>query len=243
MWRSLPKRHDDQLHGNLCSACPAGPLSDWSRAEPSDAAVMGSITVRQAFAAGQSIFRVGTTSQALYCIGRGLVGLRMLHPEGVSVLVEIVGPGDLVGSRAFLRNTPHRTTAEALTPVELCWIPRNEALRLVEEHPQLYRRLVKRCLDVLDAAQETMLRAAALSNRDRLLYLLERLLDHCRSSALNDWPSNRLPLSREDIAGMLGVRQETLSRLLGRLRDEGLIDVSGRHIALRQTAPTFRTTV
>lgn len=232
--------HCDNLVVGHCGDCPSGPLSDWSRSAPLEALELAGIVVRKNFASGECIFRIGTFSQALYCLGSGLAGLRMLHPEGTSVLVDIVGPGDLLGTRAFLRNGRHRTSAEALTPVRLCKLPRSDAQRLVDTHPQLHRRLVQRCLDALDASQQAMLNAAALSNRDRLLHLLKRLIEHCRKAGLSDHSRSRLPLSREDIAGMLGVRQETLSRLLGRLKEDGLIEVSGRHIVLRNTESSAR---
>src|SRR3546814_4761146 len=80
----------------------------------------------------------------------------------------IAYPGDLIGTRAFLRNGRHRTTAEALSEVRLCRIPGIEARRLMHDHPALHQRLVRVCLDSLDASQEAMSQAAAMSNRDRL---------------------------------------------------------------------------
>src|SRR3546814_5501827 len=86
--------------------------------------------------------------------------------------------------------------------------------------------------DVCSSDLEAMSQAAAMSNRDRLFQLLSRLLGHCGVSDSAGRVQAQLPLSREDLAGMLGVRQETLSRLLKRLKQEGVIDISGRHCQL-----------
>lgn len=41
-----------------------------------------------------------------------------------------------------------------------------------------------------------------------------------------------LPMSRIDLAGMIGVQPETLSRLIMRLRSEGLLRLRGRVIEI-----------
>jgi CRP/FNR family transcriptional regulator len=44
----------------------------------------------------------------------------------------------------------------------------------------------------------------------------------------------KLPMSRHDLAGMLGIQPESLSRLLRRLIDDGLIGLSGRRILVHR---------
>lgn len=222
--------------GTRCRAGPHGPLGGWAGRDPGHARLLSGLTLEQRFAPGDALFRMGEASRGLYCVAEGMVGLRMLHPNGAGALVDIAYPGDLVGVRAFLRDGCHRTGAEALTSLQVCKLPTAAARQLVASHPQLYRRLVRVCLDALDASQEAMLQAAAMDNRERLFHLLSRLLHHCGSPVAAfdgaDAIDARLPVSREDLASMLGVRQETLSRLLKRLSDQGLIEISGRQCRL-----------
>lgn len=220
-----------------CRSCRPGPLGDWSHLDADHARVLGALISEQFHARGDTVFRTGASSGGIYCIAEGIVGLRLLHENGTSVLVDIAYPGDLIGTRAFLRNGRHRTTAEALSEVRLCRIPGSEARRLMHDHPALHQRLVRVCLDSLDASQEAMVQAAALPNRDRLFHLLSRLLGHCGATDSAGRVQAQLPISREDIAGMLGVRQETLSRLLKRLKQEGVIDISGRQCQLLSLRP------
>jgi len=222
-----------------CATCRPGPLSAWAAAIAPAAPTVPFSRFPRPFHAGETIYAMGEAPKALYCVSQGLVGLRMLHPDGFSVIVEIGGAGDLIGTRAILRDQPHRTAAEALTEVELCVLPRPVARRLLAAEPGLHQRLVERCLVSLDTAQDAMLEAAAMSNLDRLERLLRRIVAHCARSAGDAAGTSagrceavRLPLSREDLAGMLGVRQETLSRLLRRLKDDGVLQVSGRHLVL-----------
>lgn len=217
---------------NRCRSCSAGLLGDWSQLAAANADALQRIASDQHLGQGDWVFRMGQPNCGLYCIASGVVGLRMLHPNGAGVLLDLAYPGDLIGTRAFLRNGAHRTSAEALTDVRLCRLPGADLRRLIADFPLLYPQLVQVCLDALDASQEAMLQAAAMSNRDRLFQLLSRLLEHCGGADSQGHLHARLPLSREDIAGMLGIRQETLSRLLKRLSDEHLIEISGRHCQL-----------
>lgn len=215
-----------------CRSCQPGTLSHWSQLDPAYARALDRITSVSRHDQGEWVFRMGQPSCGIYCVASGVVGLRKLHANGVGVMLEIAYPGDLIGVPAFLCNDAHRTGAEALTDVRLCRLPAAELRHLLNEFPSLYPQLVRVCLDALDASQDAMLQAAAMSNRDRLFHLLKRLLEHCGSADDAGQVRARLPISREDIAGMLGVRQETLSRLLKRLSDESLIEISGRHCLL-----------
>src|SRR3546814_18855837 len=112
-----------------CRTCRPGPLGDWSQLDGNHARILGALITEQCHAQGETVFRTGANSGGIYCIAEGIVGLRLLHESGTNVLVDIAYPGDLSGTRAFLRNGRHRTTAEALSEVRL----RSEARRVGKE--------------------------------------------------------------------------------------------------------------
>jgi CRP/FNR family transcriptional regulator len=151
-------------------------------------------------------------------------------------MVGVASRGDLIGARAFLRGRPHGAGAQALTDVVLCRIGRADAEALAAARPQFGRRLVAACLDALDRAERALVENAALSNRDRLLALLARLAERCGRREPDGTLTARLPVSREDLAGMIGVRPETLSRLMTRLKAEGALRASGRRLAIPAAA-------
>jgi len=102
---------------------------------------------------------------------------------------------------------------------------------VVDACPAVLVRLAERCADELDLCHERIQEAARVPNKTRLAQLLEELM------AAHGKPEGkirrmRLPISRQDLADILGVQPETLSRLLGRLQDEGLLTSSGRWIEM-----------
>jgi len=218
-----------------CTACKVRHVSDWAGLPRHAAEIVSRVRVRRSLRRGATLFAPGDSNAGLYCVSSGIVGIRMAHENGTEALIALAFPGETLGARAFLRNSPHRTTAEALTPVDLCMIQRRDALRLTQQAPEVHMALVERCLAAMDAAQTELLHSAALSNRARLCRFLHRLclLDHDDEACAVQL---RLPVSRHDLAGMLGIQPESLSRLLGKLTDDGLVTLSGRHVMVASVA-------
>jgi CRP-like cAMP-binding protein len=217
---------------NACAQCAALPLSDFAALTGAEAQVLDRVKLRRRLAPGEALFHQGEAYSALYCIADGLIGRRILHETGVSVLASVARPGDVLGACGLLAGGPHATTAEALTPATVCIVPGSDAARLAEAEPALRRRLIARCVAALGAAERQVLEAAALPAFARLCgLLLEFLPDRPEGERVEA----DLPVARGDLADLLGVKPESLSRLLRRAADEGVVLLEGR----RMVAPSL----
>ncbi len=171
---------------------------------------------------------MGHPNQALYCISAGTVGVRKLDDDGNSVLLHLAYPGDTLGYRSFLAGSEHQTTAEALGPCFICMIGSDTVSDLLARNPDLGLQFLKRANTELERAYDTIVKNATLSNRARLAYLLLIMLQRHGETAGNRARRLRIPMSRRDLASMIGVRNETLSRIIRRLEDDGVASFSGR---------------
>lgn len=216
---------------NACAQCAALPLSDFAALTGAEAQVLDRVKLRRRLAPGEALFHQGEPYTALYCIAEGLIGRRILHESGVSVLASLARPGDVLGACGLLAGGPHATTAEALTAVTVCVVPGSDAARLAEAEPTLRRRLIARCVAALGAAERQVLEAAALPGLARLCVLLLEFLPPVSPAAPGaDRVETDLPVARSDLADLLGVKPESLSRLLRRASEDGLVSVEGRRI-------------
>jgi CRP/FNR family transcriptional regulator len=213
------------MKGADCRHCDVRHDSDWSRLSAEDTARVNRIKTWRTLAEGDVLFRQGEPNAGIYVVSSGLFAQRIVHENGTDVIVAIVSQGQTLGARAFLRNSPHATTAVALVPSGVCMIRRHDAVRLTREAPEAHMALVACCLNALDRSQAELLHNAALGTRARLAALLLRFLG---DRAMAGSAAIHVPLSRSDIAGILGILPESLSRLLRQLREEGLIRASGR---------------
>ena len=214
-----------------CANCDHYERSLWQPVAGNTVSTLNRSFTQRELDPGSVLYHQGAASDGVYCVSRGLIALRSFGPDGGSSLLRLAYPGELIGYRAFLTGREHRTEAQALLPSKVCVVARRDAKQVVDACPAVLVRLAERCADELDLCHERIQEAARVPNKTRLAQLLEELM------AAHGKPEGkirrmRLPISRQDLADILGVQPETLSRLLGRLQDEGLLTSSGRWIEM-----------
>jgi CRP/FNR family transcriptional regulator len=185
---------------------------------------------------GQFIAAAGQRQDWLATVLSGVVKLTRTMCDGRQQIVGLLFPSDLLG-RPFSDVNPFG--AEAATSVELCCLERPYFEELLQKAPEMKHRLLERTLNEVDAAREWMLVLGRKTAEEKvaslILLMAQRLCPGSMATAREErvWRFD-LPLSRTEIAEYLGLRIETISRQLGRLRDMGVIDTEGgRALAVR----------
>jgi CRP/FNR family transcriptional regulator len=110
-------------------------------------------------------------------------------------------------------------------------VAQRDAQQVVHGNPSVLTRLASRCIAEIDRNHERIIAAATTSNKDRLTDILLRLMD-AHGERAEDVLHMQLPLSRSDLADLLGMQTETVSRLFKRIQDDGSFRVSGREIQM-----------
>lgn len=229
--QSAQPKSAPELAPHPCGACRFGAASIWQPVADGLRGILARSFLRRQLAPGETLFAQGAPNDAVYCLSQGLIALRSYRPDGGSALVRLVYPGDILGFRSFLAEDQHQTDARALLPSRVCLVARREARQVVSGSPQTLDRIARRCAEELARARDWQRAAVKSGNRKRLAQLILQLVEGLTPDT--DGPRRlRLPLSRQDMAAALGVEPETVSRLIGRLRDEGVLRISGRWIEL-----------
>jgi CRP-like cAMP-binding protein len=218
--------------GQACVVCHVGRRSDWHDLDQTAGALLASGQRRRQYGAGEIVFAQGERNDGVHCVSGGTVGIRRLDDNGNSVLLELAYPGDTIGYRSFLTGGEHKTSAEALGPSVVCHINRATIAALLAANPSLGLRFLKRSIGELEHAHDMMFRQATLSNRDKLVHLLLVLAGRHGHRNSDGSRSIDLPVSRRDLASMVGTRHETLSRIIGRLETDGVARFSGRQVTI-----------
>ncbi len=161
-----------------------------------------------------------------YFLASGRIKLIRTNSEGKEVIATFITPGQLIAWFALMTEGIYPVSAIALQESEYLSFDIRHLWRLVEMNPSLAGRLfeyvAKRQSLLLNSIKEL-----ALSDpKTRLL----NYLYHLRQQG--DGTMVFLPESKKQIALLLGVSPETLSRIFRRLTDEGRIVVEGRTIHL-----------
>jgi CRP/FNR family transcriptional regulator, anaerobic regulatory protein len=152
------------------------------------------------------------------CSGR--VRLFKNLDDGREFVLGFVGAGGQIGFSVVYCET-YSFNAETTEQTQVCSIDRNTFLTLVREHTQLAQTVMLELGRELEESRHRLLDIALKSARERvashLLSLVETGSPSCRSGAV------ALESSRQDTSRMIGLRTETLFRILTDFQEERLI--------------------
>jgi CRP/FNR family transcriptional regulator, anaerobic regulatory protein len=178
---------------------------------------------------GQTLMWEGHESALVANVIDGVLKLSTSTADGREQIVGVVYPSDFIG-RPFGSTVPHSVTA--LSDAKVCLFTRGAFDGFAREHPELEHKLLQRTLTELDRARHWMLLLGRKSAGERvatfLLEMAERLAEGSCSGKAGENETFVLPLSRQQIADLLGLTIETVSRQFTRLRQAGIIDLPDR---------------
>lgn len=212
-----------------CEKCVVRNRAICAALDSEEIEVLNAIGRTRALSAGESFIWEGEDAVLLANVIAGVLKLSAGTRDGREQIVGVVYPSDFIG-RPFGTVTEHTITA--LTDAEVCVFNRRDFDAFALKHPELEHKLLEKTLAELDRTRRWMLLLGRKSASEKLASFLlemgERLTD---VELLNDATSMRrfaLPFSRQQIADVLGLTIETVSRQFTRLKAEGLIDLPSR---------------
>ena len=180
---------------------------------------------------GQVVFYEGNQPFGVYCIFAGRVKVYKSGIDGRQQIVRIAGPGDMIGYRSLFAEEPYQGTAEALEDTEICCIDKNAFFPTLSKNPKLSLAIIKKLSQELRSAEDLATSIAQKSVRERMAELLLMMKQSYGKKTKNGILID-LQLSREEIAEMIGVTQETAIRLLSEFKKDGYIEVKDRDITI-----------
>jgi CRP-like cAMP-binding protein len=181
--------------------------------------------------AGHSLFRHGQPANRFYFLREGLVKLFRLSPEGDEKIIELMRPGETFAEAVMFMGNVGRypVSAEAVNESRLYAFEQKALLGLLEDSIDatygLLGSMSRRLHMLVNQIESLTLQNATY----RLVaFLLEEIPRDVKAS-----PEVQLTTPKGVIASRLAIQPETLSRILAKLRQGGLIEVQGNHITVR----------
>lgn len=179
---------------------------------------------------GERLFRQGQPFQSVFAVKSGCFK-SYIQPVGADE--QVVGfhlPGELLGLESHLSDS-YGCSVQALENSTVCHL----SLRDLEVPEALFSAFQEQVIQALTSqvAQErrqSML-AGRRSSEERLAAFLINLSERYAERGF-EGHAFRLAMLRPDIASYLGLAMETVSRTLGQFRDQGLLEISGKHLRI-----------
>jgi CRP/FNR family transcriptional regulator len=183
------------------------------------------------FAPGSYLFRERDPFNAIAAVRAGTVKTSVFDSQGHEQVLGFYLPGEIIGLSA-IHSERYPCNAIAIDRVELCRFSFPKMALLATRMPGLQRELFRLLsADIGKAGQLT----GDFSADERVASFLVSL---ARRSTPAERPASRLrlPMPRLDIASYLRLTPETVSRVLRRFRQDDVIRVEGRELAILNAA-------
>jgi CRP/FNR family transcriptional regulator, nitrogen fixation regulation protein len=195
------------------------PLPEAPTAEPER---LRSLAHLRKFHREQDIYGQEERSDTWYRVVSGFACKYLMHAEGRRQLVDVYLPGDLFG---FTSRLHHRFAVQAVADGTLiaCY-PRQRVEALAQEDTETAIEIRIQIFKALERLQEQLLVVGKMTAQEKVREFL--IYFHWRLSVGKD-DGMALPISRYDIADMLGISPETVCRAFTDLRTRGVITLQG----------------
>ncbi|OHV09689.1 fumarate/nitrate reduction transcriptional regulator Fnr [Kushneria phosphatilytica] len=187
---------------------------------------------------GETLCRQGDTFSQVFVVRTGSFKQVVLDEEGEEQITHFHLPGELMGLEGINENVQPGFLI-ALERSTVCEIPFHQLDALAERLPGLRNELY-RSMSRHMGEDHHLIRLLNCKSADERLASF--LLDLARRFQRNGHsPKNfRLPMSRTDIGNYLGLALETVSRMLGRLQQQSLIELKGRELHILQPEALYQ---
>ncbi len=180
---------------------------------------------------GSLLFDAGSPADGFFIVLSGQVKLFALLPDGRESVIEVIRPTQSFGEAAMLSGQNFPINAEIIEDATLVRVGRNAFLSaLRSDHAAAYRMLAGLCAWHLRLAGEARMLKRQPAWQRVAGYLIT--LTEAGSGAA----TVRVPFTREVLASRIGIRRESLSRVLRQLRRLGVTSKGQHHIHFADVA-------
>lgn len=178
---------------------------------------------------GELIFNEGENVNGIYCVKDGVCKLTKLSANGKDQIVKLVIKGDLLGHRSLVSHEVANLTATALNDMEVCFIPKYEIIRDLQENTNFTLDILQNMAIDLKESDNVIVNMAQKSVKQRLAETLMYIHD---TFGTTDDDMLSVILSREDYANVVGTATESAIRILSQFKKDGFISTKGKQIKI-----------
>jgi CRP/FNR family transcriptional regulator len=186
--------------------------------------------VRRKIRKGDALYRAGETFGAFFAVRVGSFKTIVLAEGGHEQVAGYHMLGDIVGMDGVAEGA-HGCDAIALEDSEACVLPFDRLEELARSVPPLQHNLHRFLAREISRDHSVMLLLGSMRAEERVAEFLLNLSERYRKRGYSS-TEFVLRMTREEIGSYLGLKLETVSRLLSQFQREGLIRIKGRDVQI-----------
>lgn len=185
------------------------------------------------------LFAAGQKPVGIHVVCAGKVKLCTDGADGTSIVVKLVGPGEILGLHACIGGTPHEFNAETVQPSHIVFVKANDFLRFMAESDevcwQAAQFLSRNCSEAYNLLRSVNAAHSASQKLARLLLQVSMTGIETRGDTRVN-----LPFTHNEIAQAIGMSRETVWRKLVEFRAMGIAVLEGSVLLIQNRAALER---
>lgn len=210
-----------------CVACTFRNDKFFCNLSPDTLEAFERVTFATSYPSGAQLYVEGEDPRGIYLLCQGRAKLTVNSADGKTFITRVATPGDVLGLSSVLSEEKHRATVEALEPVQVKFVKREDFLRFVKDHAdacfRASRQLSRESNEFTDH-----LRSLGLSHSaaEKLANLLLGWIEEKGKPAEH---GIRVPISmtHQEIAQLIGTSRETVTRTFADFRQKKILSLRG----------------
>jgi CRP/FNR family transcriptional regulator len=145
--------------------------------------------------------------------------------DGRRQILNFLLPGDLFSASSVFQERPHFSVM-ALTDIQISGLRRAELQARLATNLDILTALANSCVAETKAADEMLTSLGQRSAEERIAHLFLQLMQRIAAQSVTREQRYRLPLRQQHIADAVGLTPVHVNRVLGQLRDRGIVELS-----------------
>lgn len=176
---------------------------------------------------GDIIFAEGSTPLYYYQIMHGEVKLNNYNEDGKEMIQSILKQGQSIAEFLLFMNKPYPVNAVAITPCHILSLSKSRFFALLDDDPELRFGIIQS----LAGSMYFKFVMGQIFSTQNPATKLRALMDYLKSFQQDDTPfSFQIPLTRQQMASLTGLRVETTIRTLKMMEKENIVKIRNRKI-------------
>lgn len=186
-----------------------------------------------AYKKGEYVFHESDDAKAVFFVKRGSLKIKKTTAQGKELIVCVKQSGHIF-AEASLFSEPgslYPGTAQTLTDCEVLYLLNSDLEQLIATNPTLSIEMIRFMGGQLRSFTTILQDVALLDLYSKTIKAIDRLAREFGSKTLCG-VRIEIPITIQDIANIIGSTREGVSRIISKLRDQGLITIEGKHIII-----------
>jgi len=186
--------------------------------------------LRRKLSVGEDLFRQGDSADSMWLIKAGSVKLWKTTEDGRVLTLDIRKAGDLLGENVLTEDGgAYPVSATSLGPTVTCGIDRRTFESLVTQYPAVGLVVIRNLSRRIDHLSGKLGALSEVNLEDRLYEVLVNVARDVGTPEPGGW-TIAFPLTHEEIGFLVGAHRVSVTRALGKLRDNGRIRTTGKFL-------------